>query len=51
MYEATFQEPEKAVLFCATDDAGIDTSIEELIADNGFEFVRGGGIDKMYLSL
>jgi predicted dinucleotide-binding enzyme len=30
--KAAFQHPEKAVLFYATDDASIDTEIEELIA-------------------
>jgi predicted dinucleotide-binding enzyme len=42
---AAFQQPEKAVEFYATDDTSINTEIEELIRDNGFEPVRLGGID------
>lgn len=34
------------VLFYATDDTGINTEVEELIRDNGFEPVRVGGIDQ-----
>jgi 8-hydroxy-5-deazaflavin:NADPH oxidoreductase len=34
------------VLFYATDDTSINTEIEELIRDNGFEPVRFGGIDQ-----
>ena len=44
--KAAFQQPEKAVLFYATDDTSINTEIEELIRDNGFEPVRVGGIDQ-----
>jgi 8-hydroxy-5-deazaflavin:NADPH oxidoreductase len=38
--------PEKAVLFYATDHTSINSEIEELISDNGFEPVRIGGLDK-----
>jgi 8-hydroxy-5-deazaflavin:NADPH oxidoreductase len=34
------------VLFYATDDTSINTEIEELIRDNGFEPVRPGGLDQ-----
>jgi predicted dinucleotide-binding enzyme len=44
--KATFLSPNKAVLFYATDDASINTEIEELIRDNGFEAVRVGGINQ-----
>ena len=43
---AAFQKPEAAVLFYATDDTSINTDIEQLIRDNGFEPVRIGGIDQ-----
>jgi 8-hydroxy-5-deazaflavin:NADPH oxidoreductase len=43
---AAFQEPERAVLFYATDDTSINAEIEELIQDNGFEAVRVGGLDQ-----
>jgi predicted dinucleotide-binding enzyme len=43
---AAFQKPEAAVQFYATDDTSINTKIEELIKDNGFEPVRIGGIDQ-----
>jgi len=42
---AAFQKPAN-VLFYATDNASINTEIEELIRDNGFEPVRLGGIDQ-----
>jgi len=42
---AAFQQPAK-VLFYATDAAGVDPAIEELIHDNGFEPVRVGGLDQ-----
>jgi len=42
---ASFQKPEAAVLFYATDDTSINAQIEELIKDNGFEPVRVGGIN------
>jgi hypothetical protein len=44
--KAAFQQPEKAVLFYATDDKSIDTEIEDLIHDNGFEPVSVGGINQ-----
>lgn len=43
---AAFQKPEAAVLFYATDDTSINSQVEELIRDNGFEPVRVGGIDQ-----
>jgi 8-hydroxy-5-deazaflavin:NADPH oxidoreductase len=44
--KAAFGQPEKAVEFYATDDTSINSKIEDLIHDNGFEPVRIGGIDK-----
>lgn len=44
--KAAFQQPDKAVLFYATDDASINTNIEDLIHDSGFEPVRVGGLDQ-----
>jgi len=44
--KAAFQQPEKAVLFYSTDDASINTEIEDLIRDNGFEPVLLDGIDQ-----
>lgn len=43
---ASFQSPEKAVEFYATDDTRINGEIEELIRDNGFEPVRVGGLNQ-----
>lgn len=43
---AAFQTPEKAVQFYATDDTSINTEIEELIRDNGFEPLRVGGLNQ-----
>lgn len=43
---AAFQQPYKAVEFYATDDTSINSEIEELIRDNGFERVRTGALDK-----
>jgi predicted dinucleotide-binding enzyme len=43
---ASFQTPEKAVEFYATDDSSINNEIEELIRDNGFEPVRIGALDQ-----
>jgi predicted dinucleotide-binding enzyme len=43
---AAQQKPERAVLFYATDDSGINAEIEELIQDTGFEPLRIGGIDQ-----
>jgi predicted dinucleotide-binding enzyme len=42
---AAYQIPAN-VLFYATDDTNINTEIEELIRDNGFEPVRIGGLDQ-----
>jgi predicted dinucleotide-binding enzyme len=44
--KAAFQQPEKAVGFYATDDASINTEIEDLIRDSGFVPVRVGGINQ-----
>ena len=41
---AAFQSPEKAVEFYATDDQEIDSEIEKLICDNGFEPLKVGGL-------
>ncbi len=43
---AAHQKPELSVLFYATDDTGINTEIEQLIRDAGFEPLRIGGIDQ-----
>lgn len=43
---ASFQTPEKAVEFYATDDSTINGEIEELIRDNGFEPLRIGGLNQ-----
>lgn len=43
---ASFQTPERAVEFYATDDNSIDAEIEDLIQDNGFEPLKVGGLDK-----
>lgn len=43
---AAFKAPEKAVLFYATDDLSINSIIEALIKDTGFEPVRVGGLDQ-----
>ena len=42
---AAFKRPAN-VLFYATDDAGINAEIEQLIQDSGFEPVRAGNIDQ-----
>lgn len=42
---AAFQKPTN-VLFYATDDTSINSDIEQLIRDNGFEPLRVGGIDQ-----
>jgi predicted dinucleotide-binding enzyme len=39
-------EPEKDVLFYASDDTEINNDIEEVIRETGFEPVRVGGIDQ-----
>lgn len=43
---AAYQAPEKSVLFYATDDTTVDTAVEQLIKDNGFDAVKVGGIDQ-----
>ena len=43
---AAFQTPIPAVLFYATDDSSINSTVEELVRDNGFEPVRIGHIDQ-----
>ncbi|MFI5154272.1 MAG: NADPH-dependent F420 reductase [Chitinophagales bacterium] len=43
---ASFQKPEEAVSFYATNDKSIDIQIEELIRDSGFEPLRVGNIDQ-----
>jgi predicted dinucleotide-binding enzyme len=44
LINAAFQKPEAAVLFYATDNTSINSDIEQLICNNGFEPVRVGGI-------
>jgi predicted dinucleotide-binding enzyme len=44
--KAAFQQPNKAVLFYATDDTSINSDIEQLIVDSGFEPMRVGGLDQ-----
>ncbi len=43
---AAFQTPEKATLFYATDNTNINSDVEQLIKDNGFEPVRVGGLNQ-----
>lgn len=43
---ASFQTPEKAVEFYATDNSSINAEIEELIRDNGFEPLRVGTLNQ-----
>jgi 8-hydroxy-5-deazaflavin:NADPH oxidoreductase len=43
--EAAHKKPE-AVLFYATDDTSVNTTIEALIKDNGFDPISIGGIDQ-----
>ncbi|KFF25954.1 NADPH-dependent F420 reductase [Chryseobacterium vrystaatense] len=40
------RQPEKAVLFYASDDTGINNDIENVIRNTGFEPLRIGGIDQ-----
>lgn len=44
--KAAFRQPERAVLFYASDDAGINEQIESLIRATGFEPLRLGGINQ-----
>lgn len=41
-----FKSPEKSVLFYATDDASVDTTIVQLIQENGFDAVKVGGLNQ-----
>ncbi len=41
---ASSQAPNKAVLFYATDDSTIDTVVEELITESGFDALKVGGL-------
>ena len=43
---AAFKSPEKSVLFYATNDSTIDTDIEQLIEDNGFDAVKVGDLEQ-----
>ncbi len=43
---AAHHSPEKFVLFYATDDTIVDTEVEQLIQDNGFDAVKVGGLDQ-----
>jgi predicted dinucleotide-binding enzyme len=43
---AAWKKPDAAVLFYASDDAGVSGKIEELITDSGFDPVHVGGIDQ-----
>jgi len=43
---SSYQTPEKAVLFYANNDETIDTEIEKLIQDNGFDALKIGGLDQ-----
>ncbi len=43
---ASFQQPENAVLFYATDDKALAAPIEDLIRDTGFEPIQIGGINQ-----
>lgn len=44
--ESAYQNPEKTVLFYASDDESIDAEAENLIKNNGFEPLKIGGIDQ-----
>jgi predicted dinucleotide-binding enzyme len=46
LVSASFQTPEKAVQFYATDDTSINAEIEDLIRDNGFEPLRIGNLNQ-----
>lgn len=43
---AAHKWPKASVLFYATDDNTVDSQVEELIQDTGFEALRVGGIDQ-----
>lgn len=38
--------PEKAVLFYASDDAAVDKDVEDVIKNAGFDPLKVGGIDQ-----
>lgn len=46
LVNSAFQQPLKAVGFYATDDEQINTVIEDLIRDSGFEPLRVGALDQ-----
>jgi 8-hydroxy-5-deazaflavin:NADPH oxidoreductase len=46
LLQASFQQPDNAVEFYATDDSDINAAIEDLIRHNGFEPLFIGGIDQ-----
>jgi predicted dinucleotide-binding enzyme len=46
LQNAAFQKPEPFVLFYATDDTSINSDIEQLIHDSGFEPVRVGNLSQ-----
>ena len=46
LQQAAFRNPEKAVLFYATDDTSIHDALEELIRDSGFEAVHVGNLSQ-----
>ncbi|SFN40603.1 hypothetical protein SAMN05421594_2628 [Chryseobacterium oleae] len=46
LQSASFQTPEKAVEFYASDDESIDSIVEQLIMNNGFDPVRIGGLNQ-----
>jgi 8-hydroxy-5-deazaflavin:NADPH oxidoreductase len=43
---AAYKTPEKNVLFYATDNAAVDTEVEQLIHDSGFDAVKVGGLNQ-----
>lgn len=43
---SAFQTPERAVLFYATNDTTVDSEVEQLIQDNGFDAVKVGDLDQ-----
>lgn len=46
LLNAAFNEPERKVLFYASDSTNSNKKIEELITDSGFEAFHVGGIDQ-----
>ncbi|MHA7607898.1 NADPH-dependent F420 reductase [Elizabethkingia meningoseptica] len=44
--KAAFQTPEKAALFYAADDNGVDGDIVKLIEDSGYNAVKVGGLNQ-----